>query len=340
MKAIAVAVAAVVLGIGTPAAAQAAKPELAKVRFVVGGKAGLFYLPLTATERLGYFKDTGIDVEISDVASGARALQSLIGGSADMGTGTFDHTIQMQAQNQAVVGVVQYGNVPGFVMAMVASKAAAYTTPLDLKGMKIGVTSPGSSTHFMAAYLLVRNGLKVSDAAFIGTGVTSTAVAAVRRGEIDAIVSSDPMISLMDADGLVKIIFDTRTEAGTRAVYGGPFGGGIVYATQAFVDGNPRTVAAIASAFVRALQWIATHSPEEIARLMPEDFALGNPALYLRALTAAKPGYSRDGRFVPGAVETAYAVLKQFDPAVAAAKVDLPKTHTDAFVDKALAAMK
>ena len=327
-------------GLAVPALAQSAKPELTRVRFVVGGKAGIFYLPVTATERLGYFKDAGLDVEISDVASGARALQSIVGGSADVGTGTFDHTIQMQAQGQAVVGVVQYGNTPGFVLAMIAARAGAYQTPKDLKGMKIGVTSPGSSPHFMAAYLMVRNGLKSDDAAFIGTGATSTAVAAARRGEIDAIVSSDPMISVMQADTLVKIIFDTRTAAGTRAVYGGPLAGGIVYATQAFIDKNPRTIEATATAFVRALQWISAHSAEDIAKMMPEDFALGNPAIYLKALAAAKPGYSQDGRFIPGSVETAYEVLRLFDPAVAAAKVDLPKTHTNAFVDKALAALK
>jgi NitT/TauT family transport system substrate-binding protein len=78
-----------------------AAPALAqeKVRFAVGGKSAVFYLPLSVTERLGYFKDAGLDVEIADVASGGRTLQSIIGGSAEIGIGTFDHTIQMQAKN-------------------------------------------------------------------------------------------------------------------------------------------------------------------------------------------------------------------------------------------------
>jgi NitT/TauT family transport system substrate-binding protein len=73
------------------------RPAETKVRLVVGGKSAIFYLPLAVTERLGYFKERGIDAEIADVQSGARALQSLIGSSADVGVGTFDHTIQMQA---------------------------------------------------------------------------------------------------------------------------------------------------------------------------------------------------------------------------------------------------
>jgi NitT/TauT family transport system substrate-binding protein len=319
-----------------PAPAQDG-PEIPRLRLVVGGKSAIFYLPLSVTERLGYFKDAGLDVEISDVQSGARALQSLVGGSADIGVGTFDHTIQMQAKGQQVVAVTQYGRYPGFVLGTIASKSIAYGGPRSLKGLKIGVTSPGSSTHFMAAYMLVRSGLKSDDASFVGTGVTSTAVAAARRGEIDAIVSSDPMMSLMQREGLVAVVADTRTADGTQAVYGGPYPGGVVYATAAFIEKNPRTVQAIVTAFVRGLTWMAAHSAEDIAQAMPEDYALGNKDIYVAALTTSKAMYSPDGRFIPGAVETAYQVLKEFDPAVADAKVDLSKTHTGTFVERALA---
>jgi NitT/TauT family transport system substrate-binding protein len=331
MKAFWIALLALLVATAVPASAQE------KVRLVVGGKAGVYYLPLSVAERLGYFKDAGVDVEISDVTSGGRALQSIVGGSADIGLGNFDHTIQMQAKGQPVVAVLQYGRYPGFVLAMMAGKADRYKSPADLKGMKIGVTSPGSATHFMAAYMLVRGGLKADDASFVGTGVTSTAVAAAKRGEIDAIVSSDPMVSLMHSEGLIRIVADTRTPEGTQAVYGGPYPGGVVYVTAAFIEKNPRSVQGIVTAFVRALKWIAVHSPEDIAKAMPEDYALGNREIYVRAIAASKAMYSPDGRFVPGAVETAHQVLKVFDPAVAGATVDLSKTHTGAFVEKALA---
>ena len=236
-----------------------------------------------------------------------------------------------------MVAVVQYGRYPGFVLSTIAAKPVAYQGPQSLKGLKIGVTSPGSSTHFMAAYMLVRSGLKPDDASFVATGVTSTAVAAAKRAEIDAIVSSDPMVSLMQSERLINIVADTRTPEGTQAVYGGPYPGGVVYLTPSFTEKNPRTVQAIVTAFVRALKWIAAHSPEDIAKAMPEDYALGNREVYVRAIAASKAMYSPDGRFVPGAVETAHQVLRVFDPAVAGASVDLSKTYTGSFVEKALA---
>jgi len=320
------------LSLGGPAVAQD------KVRIAVGGKAGVYYLPLSVAERLGYFKEAGLDAEIIDVTSGGRSLQAVVGGSADIGNGNYDHSIQMQAKGQPLKALLQYGRFPGFVLAMMTPKASLYQSPKDLKGLKIGVTSPGSATHFMAAYMLVRSGFNRDDASFIATGATSTAVAAARRAEIDAIVSSDPMLTLMQEENLVKVVADARTPEGTRAIYGGLYPGGVIYATPDYIEKNPKIVQGVVNAFARALHWIAANSAENIAKLMPEEYSLGNRAVYVKALAASKPMYSTTGQFEPGAAETAYAVLKVFDPAVAAATVDLSKTFDDSFVKKAPAA--
>ena len=317
------------------ASGEAGKPELSKVRLAVGGKPALFYLPLTVTERLGYFRAEGLDLEISDFPGGARALQALIGGSADVVTGAYDHTIQMQAKNQRIVAVGQLGQFPGYVLGVLTGKAPGYRSPADLKGMKIGVTAPGSSTHFMVQHLMVKHGLKRDDASFVGVGTGASAVAAVQRGEIDAVVNVDPVISLLESQSLIKVVADTRTLAGTREVFGGAYPAAVLYAAQAFIDGNPRTTQALVNALVRGLTWIASHPAEEVAGVMPEDYALGNKPLYVRAIASSLPMYSRDGRFDRQAGETAYAVLKAFDPDVGKARIDVPATFTNAFVEKA-----
>jgi NitT/TauT family transport system substrate-binding protein len=322
------------LFLATPAAAQE-KPELAKVRLAVGGQAALYYLPLVVTQRLGLFREAGVEVDFSDFAGGSRALQALIGGSADVVTGAFDHTIQMQAKNQPVVALVELGQFPGFVLALLNAKAAAYRSPADLKGMKIGVTAPGSSTHFMALQLMAKSGLKPDDASFLGVGATTTAVAAVKRGEIDAIVNTDPAVALLQREGLIKIVADTRTRDGTREVYGGIYPAAVMYAPPAFIEKNPRTVQALVNAFVRGLAFLRSHSPEEVAAVVPEEYALGDKPLYIQAIKNSLPMYSPDGRFAREGAETAYSVLKAFDPDVRNAKIDLAATYTNQFVEKA-----
>ena len=97
--------------------------------------------------------------------------------------------------------------------------------------MKIGVTAPGSSTHFMVRYLMAQAGLKDDDASFIGIGAGPTAVAAVRRGEIDALVNVDPVISLLENENAIKVVADTRTLEGTRQVFGGAYPAAVLYVT-------------------------------------------------------------------------------------------------------------
>jgi NitT/TauT family transport system substrate-binding protein len=81
----------------SPSLAQTPPAEKPDIALGVGGKSALYYLQLTLTERLGYFKEQGLNVTISDFAGGAKSLQSLIGGSSDVVTGAYEHTIRMQA---------------------------------------------------------------------------------------------------------------------------------------------------------------------------------------------------------------------------------------------------
>jgi NitT/TauT family transport system substrate-binding protein len=306
-----------------------------KVRLAVGGKTALYYLPLTVTERLGYFKEAGLDVEISDFQGGAKSLQALMGGSADVVAGAYDHTVQMHAKGQPILGIVAIGRFPGFVLGLRGQKADTYKSSADLKGMKIGVTAPGSSTHFMVLHMMAQAGLKADDASFIGVGAGNTAVAAIQRGEIDALVSVDPVIAILESQKVIKVAADTRTLDGTNKVYGGPYPAAVIYTTPAFVEKNPVAAQAVVTAIVRGLKWVQSKTPEEIAKVMPEEFALGNKELYIQSIKTNLPSWSPDGKISHAGAETALKVLKAFDANVQKATIDLQKTYTDTFVTKA-----
>ena len=89
--------------------AQTGKPEKTKVVLAVGGKSALYYLSLTIAETKGFFKDAGLDVEINDFQGGAKALEALMGGSADVVAGAYEHTIRMQQRGQPIRGFALIG---------------------------------------------------------------------------------------------------------------------------------------------------------------------------------------------------------------------------------------
>jgi NitT/TauT family transport system substrate-binding protein len=187
--------------------------EKKQVTLGVGGKAALYYLPLTICERLGYFREQGLDVTVNDFRGGAQSLQALVGGSVDVVTGAYEHTIRMQAKGQDIRAVIELGRFPGIVLGVRKDKAASYKSAADLKGAKIGVTAPGSSTNFFVMYLMAKAGLKPTDASYIGVGASASAVAAMKKGDIDALSNIDPMMTKLEQDGDIKVVADSRTEA-------------------------------------------------------------------------------------------------------------------------------
>jgi sulfonate transport system substrate-binding protein len=331
--------AALALAVALAGVAPAGAQEKKQITLGVGGKGLLYYLPLTLAERLGYFKEQGLEVTINDFAGGAQSLQALVGGSVDVVTGAYEHTIRMQAKGQDIRAVTELGRFPGIVLAVKKDKAAAVKSFADLKGMKIGVTAPGSSTNFFAMYLMVKAGLKADDAAFIRVGAGATAVAAMKKGEIDAISNLDPVITKLEQDGDIVIIADSRTEEGNQKLFGGNNPAAVVYLKNDFIEKNPETVQRIVNAFYKALKWVEKASPDDVTKVVPEEYYLGDKALYLAALKASAPMYSRTGVVPAKGMQNANEMLVLFDKEVADAKVDLAKTFEDRFVKKAAAGM-
>lgn len=343
LKILAVAAATVVAAVATsfaPAAAQTAPaPEKPKLVLGVGGKNLLYYLPLTLAEKLGYFKEQGLDVTITDFGGGAKSLQSLIGGSADVVTGAYEHTIRMQAKGQEIRAVAELGRFPGIVLAVRKDRADKVKSFKDLKGMKIGVTAPGSSTNFFLNALIAKEGLKPSDVSIIGVGAGMSAVAAMKKGELDAISNLDPVITKLVQDGDVVVMADSRTEADNEKLLGGNNPAAVVYLKADFIEKNPETTQRIVNAFYKTLQWLKTATPEDVAKTVPEEYHLGDRGLYMAAFTASKPMYSTTGIIPEKGMQNALDMLVQFDEDMKSAKIDLKRTFDDRFVKKAAGTM-
>jgi NitT/TauT family transport system substrate-binding protein len=286
-------------------------------------------------EQLGYFKAEGLDVQVVDFAGGSQALRAVVGGSADVVSGAFEHTVNMQAKGQRLRAFVLQGRAPQIVLAVNRKTMPQFKGVADLKGRKIGVTAPGSSTNIMANYVLAKAGLKPTDVSFIGVGATNAAIAAIRQGTIDALAHLDPVITILERAGDIQVVTDTRIVAEADKVFGGPMPAACLYAPQAFIDKHPNTVQALANAMVRADKWIQAAGPGEIIKVVPEGFLLNDRAVYVDAFLKCKPALSADGLIPEQGPATAFKALASVDPELAKAKLDLGAVFTNEFAKKA-----
>ncbi len=307
------------------------------VKIMVGGIDKVIYMPAMLTQRLGYFKDSGVDVKLLTEPSGATAENVLLSGKVQGVVGFYDHTITLQAQGKCLTSVVQLAKVPGEAEVVSTKAAGKLTGPQDFAGKKLGVTSPGSSTDYLTQYLAAKGGHKTKDYTTVTAGAGSTFIASLTNGGIDGGMTTDPTIANVVDKGVGKVLIDMRTEEGTRKALGGLYPAASMYMDCNYVKENPKTVQKVVNAFTKTMAWIHSHDAGEIAAKMPTDYNGGDPKLYEQSIKDSSPMFTTDGRMPAGGPDTVLDVLGTFSDVVKAKRdsLDLTKTYTTKFVDAA-----
>jgi NitT/TauT family transport system substrate-binding protein len=307
-----------------------------KVTIAIGGASCLCYLPTVLAKHLGEYEKAGVNVEMVDFKGGSQALTAVLGGSADVVSGYFDHCVNLASKGQNLQAFIVYDRYPGLVLVVSPKNTDAIKSVKDLAGKKVGVSAPGSSTHYFLNYLMKKNGVDANSVGVLGIGLGATAVAAMEQGSVDAAVMLDPAVTLLQSKNKdLRILSDTRTQKDTLDVFGGEYPGGALYTKADWIASHPKEAQALVNAVVSTLKWIHSHTPEEIMAKMPPELIGADKTLYLAALKNTLPMYSTTGKMDPKGAEAVLAVFSQSSPDVAKANIDLSKTYTNRFVDQA-----
>jgi len=334
----ALAVSAILVGLPAVHGAAAARPAATThVSIMVGGLAKQIYLPNMLAQRLGFFAKNGLNVTLIDEASGQSSENEVIAGQVQAGSGSYNHTIELQAAGKGLVDVVQLTVAPGEAEMVRANEAGTIKSFKNLRGKNLGITEFGSGTQTLSSYLLVHNGVPVSAAHFIPVGAGDTFIAAMKQNRIDAGMTTEPTISQLVHSGQAKVLVDLRTPQTSRAALGGNYPFICVFMSPSYVKSNKATVQKIVNAYVETLKWIHTHSAAQIAAKMPADYYVGNKALYVQALQAQKAMYSPDGKMPAGGPQFVLKTEQLFNDQVKSAKsINLGTTFDAEFVNKAM----
>src|SRR5947208_801969 len=314
----------------------AAKDGQPHVKVAIGGAGCLCYLPTVLAQQIGEYEKAGLDVELINFKGGSQALTAVLGGSANVVSGYYDHCVNLAAKNQPLQAFVTYDRYPGLVLVVSPKQTEEIHSIKDLAGKKVGVSAPGSSTDFFLKYLLHKNGVDPNSVAVVGIGLEATALAAQEEGLVDAAVMLDPAVTLLQGKYKdVKILSDTRTQKDTLAVFGGEYTGGALYARAGWIAGHEAEVQALTDAIVATLGWIHSHTPEEIIAQLPVELVGPDKELYLAALKNTLPMYSLTGSMDPKGAQAVLDVFSQSVPEIASAHIDLTKTYTNKYVEQA-----
>ena len=306
-----------------------------QLKIMVGGLSKQIYLPNMLTQRLGYFAQQGLDVTLIDEASGQSSENEVLAGQVDAGSGSYNHTIELQAKGKQMESVVLLNVAPGEAEVVSAKEAGQIHSVSDLKGKNLGVTELGSGTQTLTTALLHKAGITPDQVHFIPVGAGDTFIAAIQQGKIDAGMTTEPTISRLVSSGVGKVLVDLRSPQSTQAALGGPYPFISLFMNNSYVNSNKAVVQKLVNAYVKTLKWMHTHTAAEIADQMPADYYAGNKALYVTALQNQMAIFSPDGSMPSGAPQSVLNTEYQSNLIPQGTNIDLNATYTNEFVSKA-----
>src|SRR2546425_7196461 len=306
-----------------------------QLKIMVGGLSKQIYLPNELTQQLGYFKQEGLDVTLIDEASGQSSEDEVLAGQVDAGSGSYNHTIELQALGKQMAAVVLLNVAPGEAEIVSAKEAGQIHSVADLKGKNLGVTELGSGTQTLTTALLHKAGITPDQVHFIPVGAGDTFIAALQQGKIDAGMTTEPTISRILATGAGKVLVDLRSPQSTQAALGGSYPFICLFMNNSYVNSHKDVCQKLVNAYVKTLKWMHTHTAVQIADMMPPDYYAGNKALYVTALQNQMAIFSPDGSMPAGAPQSVLNIEYQSNLIPQSKQIDLSLTYTNEFVSNA-----
>jgi sulfonate transport system substrate-binding protein len=271
-----------------------AQEKLQKVKIASGGYV-IHFLPLDLAVALGYFTDEGLDPEVIYLKGGTATAQALLTKQVDFSTNSIDHAFKAAVQGRDDLRmVVLLNQTPGMVLVVDSKHKEKVNTIADLDGMNLGVTSQGSATHMVLAFLLSKNNVDLKNVSVIKAG-TSTFPPALKNGNIDGGIAIEPFASMMVEQGDAFVLQRMITLEDSEKAFGGPYSLTGLLTRQDVIDAQPQLVQKVVNAQVRALKWIHNHSEEEVADALPSEVVGSDKQRYIKTLKLLKDFLSPDG---------------------------------------------
>jgi NitT/TauT family transport system substrate-binding protein len=224
-------------------------------------------------DRIGFFKEAGLDCKLIQGGSGVKTREIIASSQGDIGIGDITHPMQLSNRGRGGRVLMPVDTRSSSVMFIIRkdlkdegiNTLEAFTQWKRPDGRKpiVSVSSLGGTNHVWASYYMETMGLD-DKVTWIGTGNVDTMLGTLKSKQADILVSSLSLLNESREQGWGELLFDGTDEAIWNKHIGGKVPVTSHFSTQATIDKDPAKMQAFVTAIWRATQWIKAHTPEQI----------------------------------------------------------------------------
>ncbi|HEY3920017.1 MAG TPA: ABC transporter substrate-binding protein [Stellaceae bacterium] len=310
-------------------AARAAKDQAGDILRV--GKAvveNIGFIPLDVGMEYGTFAKQGLAIEEMNFAGGAKIAQAMTAGAVDISLSA-GPDMAFVAKGAPEIAIASIAESPSFMAYVVGAQSQARGID-DLKGKKVGITSPGSLTDWLANDLNRAKGWTSDSDRVTGVaigGSTPATVAALKTGQVEASIVARQLGYQLEEQRQGRLLFDCAQYVGTIELY-------TIFANTALTEQKPDFVRRFLKGWLDAIAFMKSHKDETV-RVAAK--VMGNPpAVASRTYDSLMGKFSTDGKFSAAAVATLAASFK--DLGSVPGPIDMTKLYTERFLPSGTAA--
>src|SRR5574337_745916 len=236
------------------ASGHLAAPASAQQTVKIGSTPSFIFLPVYAAEELGYFKAEGITAEFVDFEGGAEVTTAMVGGSIEMGATMVERPMILAEKGFGAKNLVALENKNPLFLLVRDDVKAMKGDVKALKGLKLGMTKPGSGTDLSLRALLKDAGLVPDqDVAVVSLGGPSAQVAALKAKSVDGVMTSEPAGAIAVSQlKIARFFVDTRRGEGPKFLQHMTFS--TLQAGDKFIQANPDLTGKLVRAIVKTLK--------------------------------------------------------------------------------------
>lgn len=242
----------------------------------------IFYAPQYVAIEEGYFEEEGLDLTLVTGFGADKTMTAVISGEADIGFMGAEASIYayQEGATDPVMNFAQLTQRAGNFL--VARKEMPAFTWNDLKGKKVLGGRKGGMPEMVFEYILKNNGLDPETDLTIDQSIDFGSTAAAFTGDTSAdfTVEFEPSATLLEQEGTGYVVASLGTDSGYV-----PY---TSYSAKAsFLEEHPKTIQKFTNALQKGMDYVSTHSPEEIATVIAPQF----PETDLATVTAIVTRY-------------------------------------------------
>jgi NitT/TauT family transport system substrate-binding protein len=255
-------------------------------------------------DRIGFFKDAGLDCKLIQGGSGVKTREIIASSQGDIGIGDVTHPMQLsnRGRNGRILMPTDTRSSSVIFIIRKDLKDQGITTLEALTEWKrpdgrkpiVSVSSLGGTNHVWSSYYMETMGLD-QKVAWVGTGNVDTMMGSLKTRQVDVLVSSQSLLNDSVEQGWGAMLFDGTDEAIWNRYIGGKVPVTGHFTLQSTIDKDPAKMQAFVTALWRATQWIKAHSPEEIYEVIEPYVGSTSRGANILEITALKQVADYDG---------------------------------------------